>query len=77
LSNLATEIKDAVVAAAAGQPMNEALKRDAAMAARTVLNRHGLSDATVSVRREGQSLVLEVIPPARAPHVQRIQLRLG
>ena len=77
MSNLAEEIKTAVVAAAAGQPLSESLKRDAAMAARSVLNRHGLSDATVSIRREGNNLLLEVVPPPRAPHVQRIQLRLG
>jgi hypothetical protein len=47
------------------------------MAARSVLARHGLADATVVVRRAGRALDVEVIPPPRVPTVRKISLRLG
>ena len=75
--NLRSALLDALHGTAAGQPMGPGLERDVAMTARTVLRQHGLPDAQVVVRREGRSLVLEVIPPPRAPHVERIELRMG
>ncbi len=77
MSSLEAELKDALVAAAAGQPLTAALERDVGMAARGVLARHGLPDAQVVVRREGLALTVEVIPPPRAPTGRRISLRMG
>ena len=75
---LEDELMAAVRAAAAGQPVGDAMVRDMAMAARSVLARHGLPDARVEVRRSGgTTLTVEVVPPPRAPQVQRIVLRLG
>jgi len=75
--NLRSALLDALHATAAGQPMGPALERDVGMTARSVLQRMGLPDAVVSVRREGRVLVVVVIPPPRAPHVERIELRMG
>jgi len=75
--SLLDDLKTALHAAAAGQPMGPALERDVGMTARSVLQRHGLPDARITVRRDGRSLVVEVVPPPRAPHVQKIELRMG
>ncbi|MDP7111292.1 MAG: hypothetical protein QGH45_04980 [Myxococcota bacterium] len=77
MSALDAELRDALASTALGQPLTVALERDLGMAARSVLARHGLADATVVVRRVGQALDIEVIPPPRVPNVRRISLRLG
>ena len=77
MSALVAELRDALASVAQGQPLTAALERDLGMAARSVLARHGLADATVVVRRAGRALDVEVIPPPRVPTVRKISLRLG
>ncbi len=74
---LEEELRAAVAVAAMGQPLDGTLERDLGMAARGVLERHGLGGARVEVRREGRGLLIDVIPPPSAPQVRRISLRLG
>lgn len=77
MANLEDELRAAIAAVALGQPVNAALERDVGMAARSVLARHGLGGAQVSVRREGRTLAIDVIPPPEPPRIQRISLRMG
>lgn len=77
MANVEDELRGAIAAVALGQPVNAALERDVGMAVRSVLARHGLSGAQVSVRREGRTLAIDVIPPPGPPLIQRISLRMG
>lgn len=71
------ELEGRVLSAFDGSPMSRGGAERIRLAARTACVNHGLHDARVVVRQQGNGYVLEVIPPPRAPRVQRIVVNVG
>ena len=60
-----------------GSPVGPRLAESLRLAARTACVRHGLGGARIVVKRSGNGMVVEIIPPPGAPRVQRIQVNVG
>lgn len=73
----AEELEARLIDAFDGSPVGPALAGRLKLAARTACVNHGLHDARILVRAEGNGMVVEVIPPPSRPTVQRVVLGLG
>jgi hypothetical protein len=71
------ELRSRVEGAFDFSPPGPALAEKLRLAARTACVNHGMMDAKVVVKIAGRSMIVEVIPPPRAPHVSKVVLEIG